>query len=108
MTNPQELQVLLAAARADFASRLEAKIHELKDLSTRGDWTGARRAAHKLRGSAATYGFPKVGAAAAVLEEILIDAQPMPNEDARNRFVSALETARIESESATQAELGDR
>jgi HPt (histidine-containing phosphotransfer) domain-containing protein len=108
MTNPQELDVLLAAARADFASRLEGKIHELKDLSTRGDWAGARRAAHKLRGSAATYGFPRVGTAAAALEEILIDALPTPNEDARNRFVAALETARIESESATRAGLGDR
>jgi HPt (histidine-containing phosphotransfer) domain-containing protein len=95
-----ELEKLLAAARADFASRLDDKVRELHDLASRGAWAEARRAAHKLRGSAATYGFPKVGAAAATMEEILIDASTPPTDEAQTRFASALAEARIESERA--------
>jgi HPt (histidine-containing phosphotransfer) domain-containing protein len=93
-----ELEKLLAAARADFASRLADKVSELRDLASRGAWSEARRAAHKLRGSAATYGFAKIGAAAATMEDILIDASTSPNDDAKARFATALAEARIESE----------
>ncbi len=95
-----ELEILLAAARADFASRLEDKVRELQELSDRGAWMEARRAAHKLRGSAGTYGFAKIGAAAAVMEDVLIEAEASPDEDARNRFAVALATARTASEAA--------
>jgi HPt (histidine-containing phosphotransfer) domain-containing protein len=95
-----ELEKLLAAARADFASRLVDKVCELEDLASRGAWAEARRAAHKLRGSAATYGFAKIGAAAATMEEILIDASISPNGEARTRFASALAEARVEAEQA--------
>jgi HPt (histidine-containing phosphotransfer) domain-containing protein len=97
-----EFETLLAAARAEFASRLEEKMRELQELSDRGAWTEVRRAAHKLRGSAGTYGFPKIGAAAAVIEELLIEAEASPDEDARNRFAAALATARIASEAAVR------
>jgi HPt (histidine-containing phosphotransfer) domain-containing protein len=95
-----ELEKLLAAARADFASRLGDKMRELHDLASRGVWAEARRAAHKLRGSAATYGFAKVGAAAATMEEILIGASMAPNDEAKTRFASALAEARVEAERA--------
>ncbi len=99
-----EFETLLAAARADFASRLGDKVRELQDLFDRGAWAEARRAAHKLRGSAATYGFAKIGAAAAAMEDILIAAQPSPDDDARNRFASALATARAGAESAERGD----
>jgi HPt (histidine-containing phosphotransfer) domain-containing protein len=97
-----ELKTLLAAAREEFALRLEDKVRELQELSDRGAWIEARRAAHKLRGSAGTYGFAKISAAAAVMEEVLIEAEPSPDEDARNRFAAALATARLELEAATR------
>ncbi len=97
-----EFETLLAAARAEFASRLEEKMRELQELSDRGAWTEVRRAAHKLRGSAGTYGFPKIGEAAAVIEELLIEAEPSPDEDAKNRFAVALATARTASEAAVR------
>jgi HPt (histidine-containing phosphotransfer) domain-containing protein len=95
-----EIETLLAAARADFASRLDDKVRELQDLASRGAWAEARRAAHKLRGSAATYGFAKIGVAAATMEDILIDAATSPNDEAKTRFASALAEARTESERA--------
>jgi HPt (histidine-containing phosphotransfer) domain-containing protein len=97
-----ELELLLAAARAEFASRLDSKLCELQELSTRGDWAGARRAAHRLRGSAGTYGFPKIGAAAGVMEDILIDADLSPNDEAKSRFALAVAAARVEAEVAAR------
>lgn len=99
-----EFETLLAAARADFASRLGDKVRELQDLFDRGAWSEARRAAHKLRGSAATYGFAKIGAAAAAMEDILIAAQLAPDEEARSRFALALATARSGAESAQRGD----
>lgn len=96
-----EVEKLLAAAKADFASRLDDKVRELQDLASRGAWTEARRAAHKLRGSAATYGFAKIGAVAAAMEDVLIEAALVPDEAAKTRFAAALAEARVESEHAT-------
>jgi HPt (histidine-containing phosphotransfer) domain-containing protein len=91
---------MLAAARAEFGGRLLSKVDELDSLVARGEWDEARRAAHKLRGSASTYGFPEVGAAAAAAEEVLIQAAGAPDDTARARLADALMTARTEAERA--------
>ncbi len=93
-----ELEALLAAAKADFASRIDDKLRELHELSKREAWAEARRAAHKLRGSAATYGFPKIGAAAGAMEDVLVEAGPAPSDDVRKAFASALAAAQSEPE----------
>jgi HPt (histidine-containing phosphotransfer) domain-containing protein len=95
-----EFEALLAAARADFAARLEAKLREIQQLSSEGAWAGARRAAHRLRGSAATYGFGAVSEAAAAMEDILIASNEAPGEEAKNRFDSALRAALLASDRA--------
>jgi HPt (histidine-containing phosphotransfer) domain-containing protein len=90
-----EVDALLAAARAEYASRLPSKLAAIEELAARGAWDEARRAAHKLRGSAATYGFAAVGDAAATLEKLTAEATSgvAPAEGAVDE---ALRQARIE------------
>jgi HPt (histidine-containing phosphotransfer) domain-containing protein len=64
---------VLAAVRRDFASRLPERGAELVACLARGAWEELRRAAHKLRGSASTYGFAELGAHAAAIDDLLID-----------------------------------
>jgi len=103
MTDAGEgFEAVLAAARADFLARLEPKIGELEELSARGAWEEVRRAAHRLRGSAATYGFASVGVAAAAMEDLLIEVGSSPEGEAKKRFASLLGTARTEVERAVK------
>jgi chemotaxis protein histidine kinase CheA len=69
------IEELLAAVRRDFATKLPERGAELSALTARAAWDELRRAAHKLRGSAATYGFVDLGAHAAAIEDLLLDAQ---------------------------------
>jgi len=69
---------LLRAARAEFSQGLPAKRAELEELLAQGAWAEVRRAAHKLRGSAGVYGFDALAAAAARLEDRLLEASPPP------------------------------
>jgi HPt (histidine-containing phosphotransfer) domain-containing protein len=94
---------LLAVARADFASRLPARITELEGLASRGVWDDARRAAHRLRGSSATYGFPVLGGLAAAIEDALLAAGGPPGEDVRGRVAAWLDEARVEAQRAAGA-----
>jgi len=48
------VEALLAVARAEFAQRLPTKMAEVEKLLSDRAWDEARRASHKLRGSAAT------------------------------------------------------
>jgi HPt (histidine-containing phosphotransfer) domain-containing protein len=97
-----EVDALLAEARADYASRLPEKLASLEALAARGAWDEARRAAHKLRGSAATYGFVAIGEAAATLEELLREASSDPGRGASllrdSSIEEALLRARVEVE----------
>jgi HPt (histidine-containing phosphotransfer) domain-containing protein len=95
---------LLAAARADFASRLPARIAELDALAARAAWHEARRAAHRLRGSSATYGFTALGALAARIEDALLEAGGAPDGEARARIASWLGEARGEAARAAGGE----
>jgi HPt (histidine-containing phosphotransfer) domain-containing protein len=84
--NKVEIDALLAGARAGYASRLVSKIAELSALVARGEWHQARRAAHKLRGSAATYGFADLGGAVGRIEDLLLAADGSPDDGVRTRI----------------------
>jgi HPt (histidine-containing phosphotransfer) domain-containing protein len=94
------VEALLAVARAEFGSRLPAKVDEIASLVSEGAWEGARRAAHKLRGSAATYGFPALSAAAAAIEETLIAAAAPPSADVVVRVKGIVSGACVEAQRA--------
>jgi HPt (histidine-containing phosphotransfer) domain-containing protein len=100
-----DVDALLAAARAEYAARLPSKLAAIEELTARGAWDEARRAAHKLRGSAATYGFAALGDAAAVLEQLATQASPhdAPGaRGARGALDEALQRARVEVERAAE------
>ena len=93
------IDALIAAAGAQFAASLPAKVVSLAGLVAQGAWADARRAAHQLRGSAATYGFAALAASAAAIEDALLDAVE-PAEDVRAGIVDHLAVARAEAERA--------
>jgi HPt (histidine-containing phosphotransfer) domain-containing protein len=106
MANPRDaggIQELLAAARAEFAVSLPAKASEVASLIARGSWQDARRAAHKLRGSASTYGFAALGVACAAIEDALLASSNAPDADARAAIESMARTACAEADSAARA-----
>ncbi len=70
---------LLAAAQSQFAASLPAKVAVIEETVARRAWDDARRAAHKLRGSAATYGFAALSASAAAIEDALRAAGEPPD-----------------------------
>lgn len=80
------IEAALAAVQAQFASALPAKAAHLEGLLARGEWDEARRAAHRLRGSAGTYGFSALGAAAGEIEELLLAAPAGPDEETRAKL----------------------
>jgi len=92
------VEQMLAEARAQFAASLPAKAAALQDHLTRGAWEEAKRAAHKLRGSAGTYGFAVIGAAAGEVEEALIAVGLKPDADAAARIGDKAREARAEAE----------
>ena len=65
------LESLLLAEKAAYANRLRIRLTELESLVADGRIDDARRAAHKLSGSAGTYGYPAIGDAARELEEAI-------------------------------------
>jgi HPt (histidine-containing phosphotransfer) domain-containing protein len=96
------VEALLAVARAEFAQRLPAKMAEVEKLLSDLSWDGARRAAHKLRGSAATYGFPAVSTAAAAIEDALLAAGGPPGADVVAQLMDTVRGACIEAERAAR------
>jgi HPt (histidine-containing phosphotransfer) domain-containing protein len=95
---------LLASAREEFARRLPARIAEISDLIGQDAWSDAVRAAHKLRGSASTYGFSELGGVAVTLEEELRAIKGTADEATRKRLVSLLEEGRDHAERACKSE----
>jgi HPt (histidine-containing phosphotransfer) domain-containing protein len=89
---------LLALAQAEFAGRLPAKVSDLERLLSSGAWQELRVASHKLRGSAATYGFAALGSLAADIEETLLAAACNPDATARGRLGFAVDQARDEAQ----------
>ena len=71
-----DLQKILANLRADYAKQLPQKLTDLSQAThnaiadpTTKDY--ARSLAHKLRGTAGSYGFHQLSEAAGVLEDLL-------------------------------------
>jgi HPt (histidine-containing phosphotransfer) domain-containing protein len=93
-TGDPSIDELLAQIRAQFAASLPSKIEAIEQLVARGAWDDARRAAHKLRGSAATHGHVDVGAAAAAIEDALLDAGDPPDAAVRTTVTTRLADAR--------------
>ncbi len=93
-----EVDAWLATARAEYASRLPSKLAAIEELASREAWDEARRAAHKLRGSAATYGFVAVGDAAAALEKLAAEATSADPAMVRGALERALQGVRVEVE----------
>jgi HPt (histidine-containing phosphotransfer) domain-containing protein len=94
------IDTLLAAARAQFAVSLPAKARALRHHVEHQDWDEVRRAAHKLRGSGATYGFAALGEAAGAIEELLLEAEGVPGADARARLETLVQRVYAEAERA--------
>lgn len=65
-----------AAVLLLFAGELERRIEELRDAASRSDVDVLRRVAHGAKGSASTFGAPRVAAAARRLEEACKSAAP--------------------------------
>jgi HPt (histidine-containing phosphotransfer) domain-containing protein len=65
---PERVRVVAAAIRAAEASRDDAELR-----------AQARGAAHRLRGSAGSYGFPEISATSARIEEALIALATTPS-----------------------------
>jgi DNA-binding response OmpR family regulator len=95
----------LLALRAEYADELPARLEELTGLVSqlRDDTTNsflqseARTHAHKLRGTAASYGFKEIGEHAAQIEELLIALKGKGGSDVSNLFSNIdteLESAR--------------
>ncbi len=84
------IDALLAAARAQFAAELPAKAAKVEALVALGAWDEARRAAHRLRGSAGTYGFVELGASAGAVEDLLLESAGVPDGDGRARLEEQL------------------
>lgn len=96
-TGDPSVDALLAQVRAQFTASLPAKVAALEELVARSAWEEARRAAHKLRGSASTYGHPAVGAVAGAIEETLIAASHPPDETTRAEIAARLAEAHAEA-----------
>jgi HPt (histidine-containing phosphotransfer) domain-containing protein len=102
-TGDPSLEIQLAAARAEFAGRLAQRAAEIEFLASAGSWSEVRRAAHRLRGSAATYGFAEIGGAAGAIEEVLLAAGAgAPDAAAQKRVVDLLRDVTALAERASR------
>ncbi|SRR5258708_13663518 len=100
MADAPGVDELLAIARAEFAARLPRKVEDLAGKLADGAWADLRIGSHRLRGSAATYGFAALGTLAGAIEEILEASGGAPDADARRRVEVALAEARAEAKRA--------
>jgi HPt (histidine-containing phosphotransfer) domain-containing protein len=103
-TGDPSVDALLAQVRAQFTASLPSKVVALEQLVARGQWQEARRAAHKLRGSASTYGHIAVGAAAGAIEETLLASSDSPDDDARAGIADRLAEANAAASPAATGE----
>jgi len=84
----------LAKLREAYGAALPAKLAELRAgllaASSVETVAAARMLAHRLRGTAATYGFPEVSEACARIEDAL-EANAAPSPDERTSLAATLE-----------------
>ena len=98
---PLDLADELAALNAQYTARLPDKIAELEAAVARAktdhdDIADARSLAHKLRGSAGSYGHPALSEAVACAEDLLAEAQANPAA-IRRRLWEEVDTALIDT-----------
>ncbi|MCC7380502.1 MAG: PAS domain S-box protein, partial [Deltaproteobacteria bacterium] len=89
----------LDALRAGFVARLPAKLDDLERAIAKArldlrEAEGARMLAHRLRGTAGSYGVPAVGAAVARVEDLLAHVHEEVSEAAWNEIEAALQATR--------------
>ncbi|MDP9151923.1 MAG: Hpt domain-containing protein [Myxococcota bacterium] len=92
------VEALLRAARDDYAASLPAKLGALRALVDAGAWRDARRGAHRLRGSAGTYGFEALGGLVTEVEELLIGGGEDPSLACRERIAETFRLLELEIE----------
>ncbi len=95
------IQALIAAARAEFTQSLVAKAAAIHALVDRGAWEEARRAAHRLRGSAGVYGFAALGVAAAAIDDLIALANGAPGAEVQAQVAARLDELRTEAHQAS-------
>jgi HPt (histidine-containing phosphotransfer) domain-containing protein len=100
MAGGGSIDELLAAARAQYAATLPGKVAALEQIVRQAAWPEARRAAHKLRGSASTYDHVALGESAGAIEEVLLACSDTPDEVARAKIEAHLVEARAAAEQA--------
>lgn len=61
---------LLGSLLRDFAQDLGGELADLAAATGRGDWAEARRIGHKLKGEAATFGYPDLATLAGKVETV--------------------------------------
>ena len=73
----------MAKLAEEYAGHFAETAREIREASERRDREGVRRVAHRLRGTAANYGFPAVGEAAACCEDVIRGDRPWSEVGAR-------------------------
>jgi HPt (histidine-containing phosphotransfer) domain-containing protein len=68
------IAALLEAARADFARSLPAKVGAVEAHFAEGAFADAKRAVHKLRGSAGMFGYGALGQIAGQIDDLMHEA----------------------------------
>ena len=96
------IAALLAEARREYAAALPEKVADLRAVLDRKAWADARRAAHKLRGSAGTYGFVVLSEAAGALEDLLLESPQGLEGDGLARANAGVATAIEEARRAAE------
>ena len=67
----------MAEITAAFVGALPARAQALQAAQSAGDLEGLKRLAHQLKGAAGGYGFPRISAAAAALEQACASGAPV-------------------------------
>jgi len=81
-----------------FIERTEGQIKDLPNLEKAGDWEGARRDAHMIKGAALTLGGTELGDAASRLEQVYLKNQTDGIEAAYQPLCKAFDVFRKEAE----------
>lgn len=71
-----DVERALAELRREYARELPAKVSAIVEALARNDRATATLLAHRLRGTAGSYGFAEVSAAAATIEAALEASDP--------------------------------
>ncbi|HEY4016095.1 MAG TPA: Hpt domain-containing protein [Polyangiaceae bacterium] len=80
------IAALLDAARVDFARGLPAKVAAVEAHVADGAFADAKRAAHKLRGSAGMFGYTNLGRIAGEIDDLMNEATGVDGEAGRARL----------------------